>query len=82
MPMFTTIYLWLYSPCGPWPLFQFLSLRVSVASPWTGDQYVARPLPTYGFTFKYLHTDLIQILCLFIHQASARQEKHIGGPPH
>jgi hypothetical protein len=21
-----TIYLWLYSPCGPWPLFQFLNL--------------------------------------------------------
>jgi hypothetical protein len=41
------IYLWLYSPCGRWPLFQFLNLYIVGRSPWTGDQPVARPLPTH-----------------------------------
>jgi hypothetical protein len=40
------IYLWLYSPCGPWPLFQFLNLNTIGRTPWTGDQPLARPLPT------------------------------------
>jgi hypothetical protein len=44
------IYLWLYSPCGPWPLFQFLNLYIVGRSPWTGDQPVARPLPIYKTT--------------------------------
>jgi hypothetical protein len=36
---------------GPWPLFQFLDpiYRVS-GTPWTGDQPVARPLPTHRTT--------------------------------
>jgi hypothetical protein len=25
-PLLLSIYLWLYSPCGPWLLFQFLGL--------------------------------------------------------
>jgi hypothetical protein len=29
------VFLWLYSPCGPWPLFSF------GRTPWTGDQPVA-----------------------------------------
>jgi hypothetical protein len=42
-----TIYLSLYSPCGPWPLFQFLNLYTVGKIPWTGDQPVARPLPAH-----------------------------------
>jgi hypothetical protein len=37
----------LYSPCGPWPLFQFLNLYTVGRAPWTRDQQVARPLPTH-----------------------------------
>jgi hypothetical protein len=40
-----SIYLWLYSPCGPWPLFQFLNLYTVGRTPWTGVEPVARPLP-------------------------------------
>jgi hypothetical protein len=28
LPTYLTIYLWLHSPCGPWPLFQFLNLYI------------------------------------------------------
>jgi hypothetical protein len=38
-------YLWLYNACGPWPLFQFLSLYADGRTPGTSDQPVARPLP-------------------------------------
>jgi hypothetical protein len=31
---------------GPWPLFQFLNPYTVGRTPWTGDQPVARPLPT------------------------------------
>jgi hypothetical protein len=41
-----TIYLWLYSPCGPWSPFQFLNLYTVDRTPWTVDPLVARPLPT------------------------------------
>jgi hypothetical protein len=41
------IYLWLYTPCGPWPLFQFLNLYTFGGTPSTGDQPVARPLRTH-----------------------------------
>jgi hypothetical protein len=44
------IYLWLYSPCGPWPLFQFLTLYTAGRTTWTVDQLVARPLPTHRTT--------------------------------
>jgi hypothetical protein len=39
--------LWLYSPWGPWPLFQFRNLITVGRTPWTNDQPVARPLPTH-----------------------------------
>jgi hypothetical protein len=32
---------------GPRPLFQFLYLYTFGRTPWTGDQHVARPLPTH-----------------------------------
>jgi hypothetical protein len=41
-----SIYLWFYGPCGPWPLFQCLNPYTVGRTPWTGDQPVARPLPT------------------------------------
>jgi hypothetical protein len=43
----TSIFLWHYSPCGPRPLFQFLNLYTVGRTYWTGDQPVARPLPTH-----------------------------------
>jgi hypothetical protein len=46
----TDIYLWLYSPCGTLPLLQFLNLYTVGNTPWTGDQPVARPLPTNRIT--------------------------------
>jgi hypothetical protein len=44
------ICLWLYSPCGPWQLFQFLNPYTVGRTPWTEDQPVARPLPTHRTT--------------------------------
>jgi hypothetical protein len=44
------IYPWLYSPCGSWPLFQFLNRYTVDRTPWTGDQPVRRRLPTYRTT--------------------------------
>jgi hypothetical protein len=42
------IHLWLHSPfLGPWPLFSFLIFYTIGMTPWTGDQPVARPLPTH-----------------------------------
>jgi hypothetical protein len=35
---------------GPWPLFQFLNVYRVGRTPWTVDQPVARPLPTYRTT--------------------------------
>jgi hypothetical protein len=35
---------------GPWPFFSFLILFTVDRSPWTGDQPVARPLPTHRTT--------------------------------
>jgi hypothetical protein len=33
---------------GPWPLFRFLNPIYTVSrTPWTGDEPVAKPLPTY-----------------------------------
>jgi hypothetical protein len=46
-----SIYLWLYSPfVGPWPLVQYFILYTVVRTPWTGDQPIARPLPTHRTT--------------------------------
>jgi hypothetical protein len=46
----TSIYLWLYSPRGPWPLFQFLNLYTIGRTPWTRNQPFARPLPIHRTT--------------------------------
>jgi hypothetical protein len=49
IPTVVSMYLWLYMPYGPWPLFQFLHLD-TVCRTWTGDQPVARPLATHRTT--------------------------------
>jgi hypothetical protein len=45
-----SIYLWRYSPCGSWPLFQSLNPYTIGRTPWTGDQHLERRLPTHGTT--------------------------------
>jgi hypothetical protein len=42
--------LWTYSPCGPWPLFQFLNLYTVGRTLLTWDEPVARPLATHRTT--------------------------------
>jgi hypothetical protein len=42
------MYVWLYSPCGPWPMFQFLNPYTVGRTPWTGIS------PSQG---GYLHTE-------------------------
>jgi hypothetical protein len=32
------LFQWLYSPCGPWPLFRFPDLFTGARTPWTSDQ--------------------------------------------
>jgi hypothetical protein len=46
------IYLWFYSPCGPWLLFRLLNLRTIGRTLWTGDQSVSKPLLTHRTTQK------------------------------
>jgi hypothetical protein len=50
LSIYLSIYLWPYSPCRPWSLFQFLNLYAVSRTPWTGDQPVARPLTTHRST--------------------------------
>jgi hypothetical protein len=51
IPTYLPLYVWLYTPfVGPWPLFSFLVLYAVGRTPWTGDQPVARPLPTHKTT--------------------------------
>jgi hypothetical protein len=42
--------LWLYSPLDLGGFFSFLMLYTDSKTPWTGDQPVARPLPTHRTT--------------------------------
>jgi hypothetical protein len=45
-----TLYLWIYSLCGPWLLSQVHTLYTVRRTPWTGDQPVERPLSTHRIT--------------------------------
>jgi hypothetical protein len=46
-----SIYLWLYCPfVGPGRFFSFLAVYTVGVAPWTGDDPVARPLPTHRST--------------------------------
>jgi hypothetical protein len=58
------ILLWLYSPCRPWPLFEFLNLYPVGRTPWTGDQPVARPLPKLKTTQTQNKRTQTSIPCL------------------
>jgi hypothetical protein len=56
---------WLYSPRGPWPLFQSSDLFTIGRTPRTSDQLVARPLPrhrTAQTQTKHIHTPNIHAL--------------------
>jgi hypothetical protein len=44
------IHQWLYSPCGPWSLILSLNLHTVGTISWTGNQPVARQLPTHRIT--------------------------------
>jgi hypothetical protein len=52
----------------PWPLFQFLNLYTVCRTPWTGDQPVARSLPTHRTT----QTDIHALSGIRTHYPSAR----------
>jgi hypothetical protein len=39
-----------YSPYGRWPLFQFLNPCAVSRTPWVGDQFIVRLLPTHRTT--------------------------------
>jgi hypothetical protein len=59
------IFEWLYSPCGSWPLFQFLDLFTIGRTPWTSDQLVTRSLPIHRATQtqnKHIYTPNIHAL--------------------
>jgi hypothetical protein len=45
-----SLFLWLYSPLDLGRFFNFLILYIVGRTPWTGDQPVARPLPTHRTT--------------------------------
>jgi hypothetical protein len=67
------IYLWLYSPREPRPLFQFLNLYTVGMTPWTGDQPVARPLPTRRTTqTEWTHTGMHASSGIRTHHPSIR----------
>jgi hypothetical protein len=50
LSIYLSIYLWLYGLCGPWPFFKFLDIYTVSRTFGTGDQPVARPLPTHRRT--------------------------------
>jgi hypothetical protein len=59
--------------CAPWPLFQFLNLYTVGRTPWTGDQPVARPLPTHRTTqTEQTHTDIHALSGIRTHDYSVR----------
>jgi hypothetical protein len=60
----SSLCIWLYSPCGPRPLFQFLNLHTVGRVPWTMDQPVARSLPTNRTAQtqnKSIQTSMLQV---------------------
>jgi hypothetical protein len=60
---------------GRWPLFNFLILYRVGRTPWTGDQPVARPLPTHRTTQtqkKAQNTDIHVLSGIRTHDPSVR----------
>jgi hypothetical protein len=73
-----SIYLWLYSPCGPWPLFQFLNPYIVGRTPWTGDHPVTRQLHTEQRKHRInAHTDIRASSGIRIHDSSVRAVKTV-----
>jgi hypothetical protein len=70
-----SIYLWLYSPCGNWPLFQFLNLYAVGRIPWTGYQPVARLLPTHRTIQTQNHIDIHPSSGIRTHDPSVRADE-------
>jgi hypothetical protein len=63
----------------PWALFQFLNLNTDGRTPWTGDQHVARPLPTHRTTqTQNTHTDIHVSSGIQTHDPSVRARKDIS----
>jgi hypothetical protein len=68
-----SIYQWVYSPCGPWPVFQSLNLYKVGRTPWTGDQSFARPTRTHGTTqIQKTQTDIHASSGIRTHDPSLR----------
>jgi hypothetical protein len=62
-----SVYLSIYSPCGPWPLFHFLNLyTVGFLGQ---DQPVAKPQPTHT---EYTDTDIRVLSGIRTHDPSVR----------
>jgi hypothetical protein len=70
------VFEWLYSPCGPWTLFQSPDLFTIGRTPWTSDKLVARSLPQHRRTQtqnKHIYTLNIHALSgIRIHHHSVR----------
>jgi hypothetical protein len=65
---------------GPWPLLQFRNhFYIDCRIPWTGDQSVARPLPTHRTTktHKNSHTDIHALSGTGTHDPSIIAEKTV-----
>jgi hypothetical protein len=59
------VLLWLYSPLlGLGCFFSFLILYTVSRTPWTGDQPIARPLPTYRTTQRHTKHTQYRYPCL------------------
>jgi hypothetical protein len=71
---------WLYSPCGPSPLFQFPDLFTIGRTPWTSDQPITVPLPkhrTAQTQNKHIYTRNIHDLSgIRTHDHSVRASEH------
>jgi hypothetical protein len=66
---------------GPWPLHQFRDLLYTDGrTPWTGDQAVARPLPTHRAIQKEknTHTNICALSGIRTHNPNVRASKDIS----
>jgi hypothetical protein len=67
---------------GPWPLFSFFTQYTVGGIPWTGDQPVARPLPTHRTIQtqnKRHNTDIHALSLVPTHVPSVRASEDSSG---
>jgi hypothetical protein len=64
LTIYLSLSLWFHSPSDLRRFFNFLILHIIGRTPWTGDQPVARPLPTHMFHITTDEHDRLFILCL------------------